>query len=174
METQPQQSEQSSSKGKQRARQPLRKRIMQRIDPKSLFMLLSTTHDPVNDYADMWKRCTHLIFDGLTYSEDGNVFVGCAHLSTSENTRQLVNPETYFPFLLKLCERYPHLQLIWALPPSPSKTLTIANIAQECTWNTILQSVEDARVVLVQRSGLRFDGVEINLTLVPAINERFV
>lgn len=91
---------------------PEGKIVAVRFSPASLRSHIADNVGFIDD-TFYWLNMTHLVYDGLGYNDDGYADVCTDKLTT------LNHPLTYLPWLRKLNEIYPHLQIVWSLPAMP-------------------------------------------------------
>lgn len=85
-----------------------------RFTPASLRCMIQD-HICLESDAFYWQHITHLVFAGLNY-DYGQVSVGAVTDDEIE-AGALTHPATYVPWLKQLQVKWPHLKIVWSLPP---------------------------------------------------------
>lgn len=94
---------------------PEDKIVAVRFSPASLRAHISDNAAFIDD-TFYWLNMTHLVYDGLGYNDEGYADICTDKLTT------LNHPMTYYPWLRKLTESFPHLQIVWSLPAMPHRS----------------------------------------------------
>lgn len=143
------------------------KRICVRLSAQSIYLMIQNNMNPL-DLSNIWLRATHIVFDGLVFTAQGEIEIGCAHKNSGSET-VLYNPDTYLPWIRALKRRYKHLKIIWALPPSASPKIPLDMVIATCGWQVFFANIKKLLDL-----NLPADGIEFNFTLSPIINEEFM
>jgi hypothetical protein len=144
-------------------------------------------YDDVLD-SELWNTLTHLVYDGLVYTTDGGVEVGSFYAvesrggHTGGGSKFIYDAGTYIDFLRNLKRKFPHLKIIWALPPTvPHTALSYADQGvddrQQGPFEKMISKYGWAGIidqVVALREILPMDGVEFNFTAQRILDGEFV
>lgn len=140
-----------------------------RLSPASINKLIMDFEDPLKE-EHLWCNLTHVVYDGLVYTDKGGVEVGT--LSFAKKTDVMLQPGVYVPWLQELHAAYPMLQIVWSLPPVlESTTKTLQSIVNEYGWTHIMKNVYN---VNLNGASLPMDGVEFNFLCSPVFDREFI